>query len=542
MSEMSGKTFPLRIGLLRPSWGRQKGGKGMLGVLLLLLGSGCTSGREYVQNGFKVGPNYSPPSAHVADEWIDSIHLHTEENPEVLRHWWTVFQDPKLNELLTYAYQQNLTLREAGSRIFQARAARAITAGELFPQRQVATGSYTRSGAAVEPGRGAMAGRFSDAWNFGFSLSWELDFWGRFRRAVAAADANLDASIAAYDEVLVTLLADVATNYVIVRTTQERMELLRANVELQRGIYQFIEERLKAGFKQTELDLDQAFTTLRQSEAAIPQLEITRRQAENNLCILLGIPPTDLTEMLGKGPIPTTPSEVVVGIPADLLRRRPDVRYAERLAATQAEQIGIAQADLYPAFFINGNFGYAAKDFPDLFRSTAFNGSVGPSFQWNLLNYGRIANNVWYQNERFRELVLAYQNTVLQAAKEVEDALVNFLRTQKRAKLLEEATQAARKAVTIAIEQYKLGATDFNRYALIEQNLVTLQDVAAQSRGEISQSLIAVFRALGGGWEIRYTGGAVAPAAPPEEQELPSPKPESNTPAPPESPPLPKEP
>ncbi|MCS7304200.1 MAG: TolC family protein [Thermoguttaceae bacterium] len=168
------------------------------------------------------------------------------------------------------------TLREAGYRILQARAARAITAGELFPQRQDVIGSYTRSGAAVKPGS-HVPGQFSDSWNFGFSLSWELDFWGRFRRAVAAADANLDASVLAYDEVLVTLLADVAANYVTVRTTQERIKLLQANVELQQGIYQFVEERLKAGFKQTELDLDQALTTLRQSEAAIPQLEITLR-------------------------------------------------------------------------------------------------------------------------------------------------------------------------------------------------------------------------------------------------------------------------
>lgn len=496
-------------GIILPKIGRTSHLLWAIGWMLGAL-EGCTSFREYVDNGFKVGPNYQPPSAEVSTQWIEADRLPTQENPELLKHWWQVFQDPILTEFIDRAYRQNLTLREAGYRILQARAARAITAGELFPQRQDATGSYTRSGAAVEPGI-AVPGRFSDAWSFGFSLSWEVDFWGRFRRAVAAADANLEASVLAYDEVLVTLLADVASNYVTVRTTQERLKLLHHNVQLQQGICQFIEERLKAGFKQTELDLDQALISLRQTEAAIPQLEITLRQAQNNLCLLLGMTPQDLSSLLGEGPIPTASPEVVVGIPADLLRRRPDVRRAERLAAAQAEQIGIAEADLYPAFFITGTLGYAAKDFPDLFRPSAFRGSVGPSFQWNLLHYGRIANNIWYQELRFRELLVAYQNTVLQALKEVEDALVRFLRSQQRAKLLAEATQAAHKALQIAIAQYKAGTADFNRYALIEQSVVNVQDVAAQAQGEIAQSLIGVFRALGGGWELRLVGTALSP-------------------------------
>ena len=491
-----------------------------LAFVLLLVCTGCTSPREYLHNGFKVGPNYQRPGAYVAEQWIDAADLRTRENPEILRYWWTAFNDQKLNELVTCANRQNLSLREAGLRILQARAARAIAAGELFPQQQGASGSYTRSGMPTNAALGPGMGRFSDSWDFGFSLGWELDFWGRFRRAVAAADANLDASVEDYDDVLVTLLGDVAVNYVIVRTSQERIALMQANVELQQGIVGFIDNRLKKGFKQTELDLDQALSTLRQTEASIPQLEITRRDAENNLCILLGMPPADLAEMLGTGPIPAPQAEVVVGIPADLLRRRPDVRRAERLAAAQAEEIGIAQADLYPAFFINGNFGYTARDFPDLFRRAAFNGSVGPSFQWNLLNYGRITNNVRYQDARFQELAVAYQRAVLEANNEVEKGLVAFLQAQRRSRLLDESVVAARKAVAIVTEQYRTGSTDFNRYAVIEQNLVTQQDLAAQAKGEISQGLIAVYRALGGGWEIRLGGEAAtaegsAAAAPP---------------------------
>jgi len=495
-----------------------------LAVLFLVLSTGCTSWREYLQNGFKVGPNYQRPGAYVAEHWIDAVDLRTEENPEILKCWWVVFGDRKLNELVSSAYRQNLSLRQAGLRILQARASRAIAVGEIFPQRQTASGSYTRNATAVAPSDAGMGDRFFDTWNFGFALNWELDFWGRFRRAVAAADASLNASVEDYDDVLVTLLGDVASNYVIVRTTQERISLLRANIQLQRGIVQFIEDRLKAGFKQTRLDLSQALATLRQTEAGVEQLEIALREAENNLCILLGMPPADLTALLETGPIPVPPAEVVVGVPADLLRRRPDVRRAERLAAAQAEQIGIAQADLYPAFAIDGNFGYTARSFPDLFRSTAFNGSIGPSFQWNLLNYGRIVNNVRLQDARFQELVVAYQNAVLQANREAENGLVQFLRSQRRSRLLDASVVAARTAVSTAMDQYKAGTADFNRYALIEQNLVTQQDTAAQARGEISQGLITVYRALGGGWEIRLGNGGPMPA-PARPEPLPPPPP-----------------
>jgi len=510
----------------------------LLAAILPILGAGCTSCREYLNNGFKVGPNYAPPCAPVAQHWIDQNDIRTCPNPGVLACWWTVFGDPKLNELVACAYRQNLTLREAGFRILQARAQRAIAVGNLFPQQQFANGSFSRSATAVDPDNpfGPVMKRFSDSWDFGFNLNWELDFWGRYRRAVAAADAALDASVADYDDVMVTLLADVASDYVTVRTTQERIKLLRTNAKFQRGVYNYTKHRATHGVL-TTVDSDQALSTLRQTEAGIPQLEIIQRQAENSLCILMGMPPADLANVLGTGPIPAPPPDVVLGIPADLVRRRPDVRRAERLAAAQAEQIGIAQADLYPAFFINGNFGYTAQNFPDLFRPSAFNGSVGPSFQWNVLNYGRIVNNVHYQDAKFQELAVAYQNTVLRAGKEVEDGLIQFLRAQRRAKLLDESAAAAERAVNIVVPQYKFGKIDFNRYATIEQNKVVQQDLAAQSHGEIAQGLIAVFRALGGGWEIRLngppmpaTGLTVVPLPAVEEASPAQPAPASPTP------------
>lgn len=461
---------------------------------MALVSTGCTGIGEYFRNGFKVGPEYCPPPAPVAEHWIDAADKRLDEQPcPDLSRWWTVFNDPVLDRLVTCASQQNLSLREAAFRVLEARAQLGIQVGGLFPQSQTATGSYQR---IASPGQ-----FYTDQWRLNFNLAWELDFWGRLRRAIAAADANLEASAADYDQVLITLLADVAQNYVLLRTNQEQIALLRENVKLQQGVLKYIETRFKAGFRVTELDLDQAQSNLAQTQSGIPQRQIQVRQAVTRLCTLLGITQTDLEPLLGEGKIPTVPAKIVVGIPAELLRRRPDVRRVERLTAAQSEQIGIAESDLYPMFTITGTLGWQARDFSKLFSANAFNGNVGPNFQWNLLNYNRIRNNVRAQTAAFQALVAAYQNTVLIANEEVEDGLVTFLRAQERAQLLQESVNAARKAVKIVVLQYEKGAVDFNRYATIEQNLVVQQDLMAQAQGEIAQGLISVYRALGGGWE-----------------------------------------
>jgi NodT family efflux transporter outer membrane factor (OMF) lipoprotein len=482
----------------------------------IVLWCGCTSPGEYLRNRFKVGPNYRQPAAPVAERWIDAVDIRAQEGEDLSR-WWTVFNDPTLDRLVVHAYQQNLSLREAGFRVLQARAQRGIAVGELFPQQQNAFGSYSREAVSRRSAGFSPAKQFFDQWNTGFNLAWELDFWGRFRRAVTAADAQLDASVEGYDDVLVTLLSDVATNYVQARTLQERIRLLQFNVDLQKLVLDWTNRRLKGGKAGTLLlDVHQIESNLEQTASQIPELEIQLRQAENRLCTLLGMPPADLHDLIGEDRIPTPLPDVVIGIPADLLRRRPDVRRAERLAAAQSELIGIAQADLYPALSIDGTLGYQARNFSDLFSSKSFTGSVGPSFQWNLLNYGRIVDNVRLQDARFQELVTTYQNTVLQANEEAEDGLVTFLRAQRRAEHLQRSVKAAGAAVDEMFDIWQKGKAgfDFNRFVLIEQNRVQQQDLLAQSKGEIAQGLIQVYRALGGGWEIRLGPGPVVPPAP----------------------------
>lgn len=471
---------------------------------LLLLDSGCTSFREYVSNGFKVGPNYRRPPAPVANDWIDAddMRLRKEESPELAR-WWTVFQDPVLDQLVADAYRQNLTLREAGFRIMQNRAMLGIAVGGFFPQQQNAFGDHTQNAISTAvANRGFVLDQYYPQWDMGFTLNWELDFWGRFRRAIIAANDRLDASVEDFDAALVTLFGDIAQAYVQIRIYEQQIALTRANVQLQRETLAIATARYKGGLV-TELDVDQAQSILSQTEAQVPQLEISLRQTNNRLCVLLGIPAEDLMRRMAARSIPIVSPDVAVGIPADLVRRRPDVRRAERNAAAQAENIGIAESDFYPAISLNGTFSYSAEEFKGLFSPSALYGTWGPTFQWNLLNYGRIVNNVRAQDAIFQELVAHYQQTVLTASQEIENGIVTFLKSQVQTRYMAESVTAAKKAVVVAIAQYQGGLTDFNRVSLVEQNLVQQQNLYAQALGTIALGLVQTFRALGGGWEIR---------------------------------------
>jgi outer membrane protein TolC len=322
-----------------------------------------------------------------------------------------------------------------------------------------------------------------------------------------AADDNLDATLENYDDVLVTLLGDIATNYAQVRIFQAEIAYTKANVELQRSILVLVKARF-AGGQVTALDVDQAQSVLSQTESQIPALEINLRQTNNALCVLLGIAPQDLVTRIGRGPIPTAPAEVAIGVPADLIRRRPDVRMAERQAAAQAEQIGIAEAEFYPHIYLNGTVDYSAQAFRNVFNQRALQATVGPTFQWNVLNFGRILNNVRAQDALFQQLVAQYQFAVVTAAREVENGLISFLKSQEQTQKLNEAVTAAQRAVDIAIVQYKGGMIDFNRVATLEQNLVQYQNLLAQARGGIATGLIGTYRALGGGWDYRLDPGA----------------------------------
>jgi NodT family efflux transporter outer membrane factor (OMF) lipoprotein len=482
-------------------------------ILAVLLMAVCICGC------LKVGPDFVKPEAEVRPEWLEAQgYKQISSSAAEHRDWWRTFNDPVLDRLVQTAYQQNLPLQMAGTRVLSARAQLGIAAGKFYPQTQQATGALTRfrtSVASPISGPGAPIYFWTDA--LGVAGGWELDFWGKYRRSIESAEAAWQASMADYDNALVSLTGDVGASYVQLRTLEKRLDITCKNVEVQKRALKIATSRWKGGTT-SKRDVDQALTILESTEANIPTLESQIQQAKNALSLLMGMPPGDLSHLLGsKSTIPAPPPLVAVGIPADLLRRRPDIRGTEYRAAAQSAQIGVAKAGLLPSFSLSGSFGFQASDVMPYVLGNITNwnsrtAAAGPSFQWNILNYGRIINDVRFQDARFQELLLDYKITVIKAQKEVEDSLIAFLKAQQRAHKLAGAVAAAQNSYRLAILQYRDGITDFTTVLTAEQALLAQQDDLASTLGTISTNLVGVYRALGGGWQIRE-GQDVVPAA-----------------------------
>jgi NodT family efflux transporter outer membrane factor (OMF) lipoprotein len=467
--------------------------------------------------GCAVGPDYIKPAAPEPSAWIEKEDPKLKSEPADFATWWTVFNDPVLDKLIDTAYQQNLDLRIAGIRILEARAQLGIAVGDQYPQAQLGRGDYTYSSLSENKANttNIIDTRYGEG-ALGFDAYWELDFWGKFRRAVQSELGNLDASIASYEDILVTLTAEVARIYIFIRTLEARLAIAQENVKIQERSFQIAEVRFKGG-DVTELDVAQARSLLADTQASIPRLQAQLRQGKNALAQLLGMLPGDVAVMLkGPGPIPTAPREVAVDVPAELLRRRPDIRLAEAQVAAQSPRIGVAKADLYPHFFLFGSIGLRASDaaltaagFPggsslsDLWDSDSIEFFGGPGFSWDILNYGRIKNRVRVQDARFQQRVVNYKNAVLRAYQEVEDALTAFLRSQEEVGFLMESAKAATRSVELSQIQYREGLVDFQRVIDSQRSQVQVQDLLTQREGSVAENLVAVYKALGGGWQIR---------------------------------------
>jgi NodT family efflux transporter outer membrane factor (OMF) lipoprotein len=469
-------------------------------VAFLLAASGCT----------QVGPDFEQPDADVNGQWdtyeSESLELKT---PEIVE-WWEALEDPALNELVALAYAQNLPLEAAGLRVLEARAQLGIAVGTLYPQQQDINGSanYTsRSENAPNSAGGDL-----NYWQYGTGLNigWEIDFWGRFRRGVESADASLMSSIAAYDAALLLLISQVVDTYTVIRATEEQLRISKENVDLQRRSFNITETLFRNG-EQSELDKQQALTLLLSTESTIPSLRATLEQTRNALSVLLGQPPGEIKTLIGtSGNIPEVPAEVAVGIPADLLRRRPDVRQAQLEAAAQSALIGVATADLYPSFVLTGSLGLVSASGTDstragssFFDSDSLQFTGGPAFSWPVLNYGRLKNNIRVQDARFQQTLVNYEDTVLNAAREVEDAIVGFVRGGEQQQLLSRGVEAAKRSTEISLLRYQEGFSDYQRVLNAQQSLFGQQQRHINSRSFTVRSLIALYKALGGGWEIR---------------------------------------
>jgi NodT family efflux transporter outer membrane factor (OMF) lipoprotein len=467
--------------------------------------------------GCAVGPDFVPPQAPVAPTWIEWRNKSLKTGDQEYRDWWRVFRDPVLDRLIETAYAQNLTLLSAGTKVLQARAALGIQIGEFYPQKQQATGAITNSLLSqASPLANANTG-IKHVWVDALAIggAWELDFWGKFRRGVESADSAYLESIATYDDVLVTLLGDVATTYIGIRTLEKQIAIARANVVRQKKAVAIARDRAQGGAT-SELDVYQAENVLGATQATVPQLTIQLQQGLNALRVLLGMAPEPLGFLLARstGVIPPAPRTATVGIPADLLRRRPDIRAAELKAAAQSAQIGVAAADLYPAISITGSFGGIASNVKGNYLAQVLHPaglaySFGPSFQWNLLNYGQITNNVRLQDATLQQYLVDYQNAVLKAQQDVEDGISVYLNSRTQAQYLRRSTDAARNALSTALLQYQDGTRDFTTVLTAEQNLLTAENNLAVATGNIPTGLVSVFRALGGGWQIRDGNGFV---------------------------------
>jgi len=426
---------------------------------------------------------------------------------------WTAFEDETLNELIATAVIENLPLQIAGIRIFEARAQLGIAVGRQYPQLQEARGGLAHVELSEHSPNSSplFDNSFRDV-DVGFDAGWELDIWGQFRRGIEAADANLLAEVAGYDDALVSVTAEVASAYVAIRTFEARLAIARGNVTLQERSLKIATVRFENGAT-TALDVEQAKTLLANTRASIPELEIGLRQTQNVLSILLGLPPGERPDFKsGEGEIPAAPVEIAVGIPADLLRRRPDIRRAELQAAAQSALIGIAESDLYPHFSLTGSVGLRSSDtgvtdLGDLFDGGSLEAGFGPSFRWNILNYGRIKNAVRVEDARYQQAIVAYRDTVLRAASEVEDALVGFVRGKQRVAFLKTSVVAAERSVDLALIQYRDGTVDYTRVLDSQTFLVDQQDSYTTARGLVIRDLIATYKALGGGWQIRAETG-----------------------------------
>lgn len=454
-----------------------------------------------------VGPDFRRPSAPIADKWNEAGDPQLITSYPKYRDWWTVFNDADLTHLVGLAYQNNLSLRQAGVRVLEARAQLGIAIGEFYPQQQTlgASLSYNRI-----PGSLPYILNKNTYWSDAFAAqaAWEIDFWGKLRRAIESADDAFLASVANYDNALVSLVADVATTYVQIRTIEAQIAIAHENVERQKTALKIARAKFLYGTA-TKRDVYQAEDVLGATEATIPQLSIQLAQSQNALSVLLGAPPEEVVGSLTpSSSIPTTQANLAVGVPAELLRRRPDIRQAELLAAAQCAQIGFAKADLLPTFALTGNIGVFSSNIGraslgDVFSKSTLAFTTGPTVQWNILNYGQITNNVRVQDAKFQEAILNYQSVVLSAQQEVENGITVFVQSRRQAEFLKESVTAATGAYNIAMIQYRQGIADFTTVLTAEQNLLQAQNNLALATGSVALGLISTYRALGGGWELR---------------------------------------
>ena len=453
-----------------------------------------------------VGPDYEAPSSTLPSDWNEKQSPLDPSTSKIVPgavpavEWWKTFKDAELTSLVERAAIDNLDYKLAQARVREARGLRGVTAGALLPS--VGAGAnYSRSRFSENvplPGAGQQ-GNFYQA---GFDAAWELDVFGGIRRSIEAADASVDASVEARRDVLVTLLAEVARNYIETRGIQAQLTIARQNLDAQKKTLELTQARFQAG-RAAELDVVRAQAQVSTTGSQIPVLESARIQSAHRLGVLLGRDPGALrTELQALSPIPAPPPEVPVGLPSELLRRRPDLRRAERELAAATARIGVATAELYPKFSLTGFFALESVTASDFAKWGSRAWSVGPTIQWSIFQGGRIRAQIEVENARQEQAAILYEKSILVALQEVEDALVAYAKEQAHRAELSDAVAANLKAVDLANQRYTQGLVDFLSVLDAQRSLYVSQDALVRSESLISEQLVALYKALGGGWEM----------------------------------------
>ena len=464
--------------------------------------------------GCVVGPDFARPSSPGLDDWNQTNAAREfTSSYSATDSWWYQFQSPELIRIVENVLRGNFSLQEACHRIHEARALRNVARSSLLPD-VAGIGSYayrrlSRNGNAFIQQSNTTSG--FDFFSNGFDASWELDLFGRVRRQLEASSAEERLAVDGSRDIKVTLIAEAARTFVEARILQERIHIAIENIEIRRETVRLTESRRQAGLV-TDLDVAQAESDLFLTEATLPPLQRELQVATNRLCILQGYPPAGRPEdVIGFGTVPVIDWEVGIGLPCELVRRRPDIRAAEDAVAAESARIGVAIADLYPQFSLSGAVSVDSRDFPRLFSTPSLAHNVGPSFRWNLLNFGRVRNSIAAQRFRYDQSVARYRQTVLDALEEVEAALVATAEESRRSEALQQAAEATDRAFKMAATEYRKGIVAFQTVLDAQRQLLSSSDEAAASRGAITLSVIRVYKALGGGW---HCGGQFLPSAP----------------------------
>jgi NodT family efflux transporter outer membrane factor (OMF) lipoprotein len=446
----------------------------------------------------KVGPDYVRPAPVAPREWQAPINdgLSVEQpDPQALAEWWTTLNDPLLTGFIHQAIAGNLDLRQARARLSEARAKRDGSGAGLFPSLNV-NGAITKSRSSEERGGGTE----SNVYSSGFDAGWELDLFGGVRRSVEAAQAQEEASREDLRNVLISLLSEVALNYIEALTYQARLRIAEENLAAQQETFALTQARYQSGLA-TDLAVQQARYLEAGTRAQIPNLRTGFLGASNRLAVLLGREPGSLNDQLKKpGSLPVIPPAIAVGIPADTLNRRPDIRKAERQLAAQTAQVGVATAELYPSLRLSGSVGLEALSSERLFNSTSRTYSIGPGFSWPIFDAGAIRANIRLQSSLQEEALAKFEATVLSALEEVENALVAYAQEQERNQALKESADAAGQASMLAGIQYSAGLINFSEVLDARRSLLSYQDQLVQSSGTMTANLVRLYKAIGGGW------------------------------------------